>query len=680
MTQSTRRQHVIDLREQVTLPTSTRGSTSFARLFSPMLALKAGAVFMVGVVLFTAIRGWGFIDHARALKSRVETTYAPAVKELTMSSRFLALGDTMATLQRELTAISSWLPHAQLHHFGSHDWLREGSTLLVASESGLEAMEKASMVAQSFANVAEDLRSMDLADVQQRYTSLTSFMAFQWEILKQEVIPPLEETLMELGKVDGALLPESLQASLEQSIATSTILLELFHEVDTSLPAILDMLGSEYPRTYAVILQSSGEMRATGGFIGSLALVKMNDGWMEDLSFLDVYEVDGQFYSYMAAPAGISEITNSFELRDSNYWPDFPTSARQVSWYLDQYDGPSVDGVIAISDLVVMDLLKQMEGSFWQEEGVFVTSETFAPLMSFLVESKVDREQPKSYLFSFAQSFIKDYASFLIANPAKIVELGHLVEEQRVLAYSSEQHMQQVIEKFGMDGRLLAGTTAMEGDVEDFFSLVYTNIGGNKSDRYMFEDLIHHTTITSDRRAQVTVSLRREHLWNELLAANLAALVQENFDAEISGYVERILGDGVNKHYMRMYVPLGARVLGSSGIGEITTHEDLGKTVISFISEVPPGESRDLSVTYELPVPVLPREDGTLAYSSTLQKQPGGMNIPVIKTFAMEGDVGARMQALPKKELTTTSLFEPSKEMLSSSLSYAYVFAPLTGN
>ena len=48
-------------------------------------------------------------------------------------------------------------------------------------------------------------------------------------------------------------------------------------------------------------------------------------------------------------------------LRDANWWPDFPTSARAVNGLYEQDTGRKVDGVVAI-DLYTLELLLRALG------------------------------------------------------------------------------------------------------------------------------------------------------------------------------------------------------------------------------------------------------------------------------------------------------------------------------
>ena len=55
--------------------------------------------------------------------------------------------------------------------------------------------------------------------------------------------------------------------------------------------------------------------------------------------------------------------------------------------------------------------------------------------------------------------------------------------------------------------------------------------------------------------------------------------------------------------------------------GKLTASHD--KAMFSGLAVVPPGETREIALAYDLPAGSLASEDGSLVYRLTVQKQPG---------------------------------------------------------
>lgn len=124
------------------------------------------------------------------------------------------------------------------------------------------------------------------------------------------------------------------------------------------------LLGRGEQKTYMVLLQNNMELRPTGGFIGSFALVHFAEGKLLDAPVYDVYSADGQLKGYVKPPEPIRDYLGeaSWYLRDSNWDPDFQISAERAKWFLDKSLGIPVDGVVAI-DLEFMRGLIASQGS-----------------------------------------------------------------------------------------------------------------------------------------------------------------------------------------------------------------------------------------------------------------------------------------------------------------------------
>ena len=93
------------------------------------------------------------------------------------------------------------------------------------------------------------------------------------------------------------------------------------------------------------------------------------------------------------------------------------------------------------------------------------------------------------------------------------------------------------------------------------------------------------------------------------------------------------------RDYVRIYVPEGSRLIGSSGAmlndktktggrvveGVVDVMHDLGKTVFGAFWAVEPGETRTLSFTYELPPSVMTSLVSD-KYTLLVQRQPGSLS------------------------------------------------------
>ncbi len=127
----------------------------------------------------------------------------------------------------------------------------------------------------------------------------------------------------------------------------------------TASPELLNTLAAG-TQTWLILLENNDELRATGGFMGSYALVTLENGALTNLVIEDIYDADGQFEGFVPAPPGAYEYLsggNGLRLPDSNWSPDFPTSAEQVLQFFALGKRTALSGVIALNQEIIRDLL-----------------------------------------------------------------------------------------------------------------------------------------------------------------------------------------------------------------------------------------------------------------------------------------------------------------------------------
>jgi len=110
-----------------------------------------------------------------------------------------------------------------------------------------------------------------------------------------------------------------------------------------------------------ILFQNTDELRATGGFIGSYALVEIRDGVLGEIIIEDIYDADGQFTGLIEPPAGVKEYlsaNNGLRLPDANWQPDFANSSQQVLRFFALADRGKIDAVVGVNLNLAKTLLE----------------------------------------------------------------------------------------------------------------------------------------------------------------------------------------------------------------------------------------------------------------------------------------------------------------------------------
>ncbi|MBI2611568.1 DUF4012 domain-containing protein [Candidatus Gottesmanbacteria bacterium] len=383
-----------------------------------------------------------------------------------------------------------------------------------------------------------------------------------------------------------------------------------------AMPMIEKALFGKEKLTYLVLFQNNTELRPTGGFIGSYALVRGNQGKILNYTFYDVYEADGQLKAHVDPPTPIRNYLQqpNWFLRDSNFDPDFSISAQQAMWFLERETGEKVDGVAAINLNLVTRLLDDLDGVYvpdYREEvnaDNFLLKATTYAQEGFFPGSTAKRDYLRSVgnaiVYEVLESKQVDYMSIILS-------LRESLERKDILLNSSDNNLQKMIEGAGWGGRVVDVSCVRDNCFADYFLAIDANLGVNKANLYVSK----RTTI--------------EKLFDEsgkmVTRVNLAYVNESPAD---------VFPAGAYKNYIRIFMPAMVTVTdvtidGQSIIGEVSLASyGSDKRELGFFVEVPSQSSREIVINYES---IYPK---TLsAYQFFLAKQPGEREGSVDLTF-----------------------------------------------
>lgn len=518
-----------------------------------------------------------------------------------------------------------------------------GSTLDAASELiGIgQTIAKTGQQATQFLQESRHIPEVFLAQYKKRgerapvkITTLLHQSANEFEAIQTSV----KEIENRLQEVSQATLPAALQKKVDQGKQVIHLFSQMAEDIQNSRAALFKLLGDPLPHRYLILLQNQDEIRATGGFIGSYIVADVDSGLLKKLEFKDVYSSDGQLDTRLPPPPGLDKITDHYAMRDANYSPDFPTSAEKIKWFLEHSRGPSVDTVIALDQKVIEDLLAVTGSIPLGYAGLHVDASNFSTTLSYLIESKlVSARQPKQILAEFIPRFIdsllnKKHYEALVRTLQEAILTRHLQ------AYSPDSEIEQLFTALHLDGRFIPP----QKDA-DFLSLVSTSMGGNKSDRYIKSNIQHQSSIGLKGDLMDQLTLAREHTWSNADRQKIEAIWKKlgsgalNYDTLLD-----LLGRGVNRNFMRLYVPKGSTFIEAHGIDLKTLRisEDLNHTVFAFEQfPLAAGQKDEATLRYQLPFQMDVKKGGP--YRFIIQKQAGVENQSLQHILQWEGSLVA---------------------------------------
>jgi len=432
--------------------------------------------------------------------------------------------------------------------------------------------------------------------------------------------------------IDELTLPNELKARVIFAKQKVSEVSEILKTTSDHFPALLKLLGDKHPHRYLILLQNNNEIRPTGGFIGSYAILDLNEGYIEKLETYDVYDLDGSYGGVIPPPEEFLTFTGNWRFRDSNYSPDFPTSAQKARWFLEKEGGPTVDTVIAINQGLLKDLL-EITGPVQVGNFGKLDSSNYNLLLSFIIEGKVWGEQDpkhilKVFIPAFKEAIIKEEHISAVTS-----KLYRAIQQKHIMAYSSDEEIQALFEALS-----LSGAVHKSSEDEDYLSVINIATGGTKSEQFMDEQIYHDTEITQDGKIFDTVTVKRTHLWNNSIYVEWKRILSKyGFDYMPDNIID-ILGRGENKVSTRIYVPDGSTLIESDGADVVTKYDkDLKKTYFFTKLHTKAGETSQVSIKYKLPFTLDFSPAST--YKLIVEKQPGSHGSIFTKTLFTDEDV-----------------------------------------
>ncbi len=312
----------------------------------------------------------------------------------------------------------------------------------------------------------------------------------------------------------------------------------------------LQILGHDHPRQYLFVFQNNRELRATGGFIGTYAVLDIDQGKVKKIAVDGIYNPDGQLKEKITSPLPLQKLTNRWFMRDANWFADFPTSARKIALFYEKTGGPTVDGVIAVTPTLIEGLLEFTGPIAMPEYGVTVDAQNFVEKTQYEVEINYDREEnrPKQFIADLTPKILEKVFQAEKKDWPKIVQILHKnLKEKHILLFFNNPQAQNIVRELHWAGELLPASF-------DYLSVVNTNIGGHKTDALIKEEIRHEINISDDGSIIDTVRIKRTHQG------------KKEGDPKLPDEEDWWLK--TNYDYVRFYVPKGAILLEAGGFAK----------------------------------------------------------------------------------------------------------------
>ncbi len=654
---------------------------------SILIPKSVSSRFAIIVGMFTLMLGsFLFVGTTLAVKDRVDVASKRAVVSIKTAIQSLRAND-FATSQENINRAHEEFVFAstemnKVSHFATFisqfipgaSKLSSGNHIIEAGKYLTHTAKELHTIIPTVINKDSSLLTQDGKHVS--FLALYELVANQMDIAYKDVLNARKH----IDKVHLDDVPKEYRDTfIEMKEILPLVESSLKHGVE-SRSMVEELLGANGPRTYLFLFQNNHEMRATGGFIGSYGIIKINNGNLEKMLIDDIFNPDGQLIDRVVPPLPIQKISADWSLHDSNWFVDFPLSAKKAMDFYERTGGPTVDGVIAITPAMMKKFLVITGPISLPQYNIVLTSENFMEVMQNKIEdednyktieksdgkmnnkkeikiektkyvenNRENKKQPKKILSDLMpimlDKLLDKNSPEHLARLLSAISSG--MKEKHIIMYMTNERMQDIIESNGWGG------TVLQTD-KDYLSVVNTNINGFKTDGVIDETITHTASIDANGYIVDTVQIKRVHNGGK------------------TGFP---WWDAVNSDYMRIYVPQGSELLSVEGqTREINTqrldydalkyerdpdvereekgmyideetgtriYDEYNKTVFANWVYVSPQESVTVTYKYRLPfrVDFDYDKDGKFgSYAILFQKQSGSENSSIISNIVLDNN------------------------------------------
>ena len=447
-----------------------------------------------------------------------------------------------------------------------------------------------------------------------------------------------------LKKIKENSIPEEYRNQFNEIKKTADTLeksLDIFLEV---APELKELLGVDNDKRYLIVFQNNAELRATGGFVGSYALIDIKKGKINNIEIPSggSYDTEGGMKVLMESPQPLHLIKAMWYFWDANWWPDWRMSARNLMWFYEKSGGPSVDGVISLTPDVLEDILKIIGPVDLSEKyGVIIDDNNFEDIIQEIVEvigqpeAYKDKELATDILLKVATStgensseikeekFLRNEPKKIIGdlmseilnkifngvNKDLIIELTEIAEknlsEKNILLYFSDSNLQTEVENHSWAGEIKKAPF-------DYLSVINSNIAGGKTDKVINNNMSLSVKIMADGSIINKLIIKRYHsgqkgdlftgvrnvdwmriyvpLGSTLIEAKGFSLIDQKYFKEPEDFYEKneILENSENKAEIDLY-------------SQTKIYQESGKTVFANWVLTDPGQEQMIEIEYKLP-------------------------------------------------------------------------------
>lgn len=608
------------------------------------LRLLSQKNFTRAILLFLCISALGYggitalhlIANGLGIKSEVMQTAALGNTYLSQAKDALAAQDFSTADNRFALAFQAF-NQGQNEIASSGQLLNELMSILPQKQTADDLLEAAALISsagQDFVVLQSQIKSLKIGP-----SGISSESGPAGQVLEavstqtNKISAKVSQANGIIGKINPDYLPASNRENFQDLKSKLQIAQFTLNNLSSVFQLVENLLKGD--KNVLVLFENNNELRAGGGFIGTYGNLKINDGQISKINVSSIYDLDNQLTQNIKPPTPVLKVNGRWYMRDANWFADFPLSAAKVSNFYEMEGGETPDLVIAMTPNLIVNWLKITGPIQLPSYGLTLTADNFVEETQAVttMSNALPTNSPKQVLADLVPILLQKISQSSSSEWPQIIQsIQDNLNNKQIVIYSRDSGLQNQLKQFNWTG-------SVNNTDRDYVSVVSSNLGATKTDLYV------------DQKINLTVTVQADgSIINEL-------------DITRTNKLPNLPGT-FNNSFMRIYVPLGSKLISNLGFdylaldypqgenyqvdGDVLNWEknsvkdvvtgtyigqESGKTFFGNWINLNGGQTRTVKLVYQLPFKLSSADK----YSLLLQKQIGSTNSGFNWTFNFAG-------------------------------------------
>jgi hypothetical protein len=361
--------------------------------------------------------------------------------------------------------------------------------------------------------------------------------------------------------------------------------------LNTIVPLLPNVLGSDAPRHYVIVFQNTAETRALGGTVLSSALATIDKGKITMGEPVPAGEYVHYGSSVIPVPDGVAGLYgDSFGtfIANATVRPSFESTAQMTKVMWKNQFGVDVDGVISIDPTALSYVMKAL-GNVPLPSGDVLTSGNLVPFLLNGVYLRYPADgAAQDNIYSQAVAAVFSRVSQGQVDPKQLLlATTQAVKEHRLLFWSDKPSEQKQLVASG-----LTGVLPVSDSHTDRVGVYFQDAVGSKLDFYLKQSVtLAQNECRSDGKESYRVTVDMTNTAPADAATSLGKSILGTWDREK-------IPPGVNKLHLMLYAPPGSTISAATVGGAavpLTPYHDTTHPVAMITTQMAPGASQSMT-------------------------------------------------------------------------------------